>query len=234
MNKILVFTGTYNESDNILKFINQVFKASNLIDLLIVDDNSPDKTFEIIKLHPLINKRIFLNVRKKKLGLDTAHKFAYNYAKKKGYNKLITMDSDLSHNPKEIPKFINLLDRYNFVQGSRYISGGKNNQPKLRYLLSYVGNKLIKIILNSELNEHTTSYRGFNINELKNFNLSKVKAGGYSFFMETIHRLKLDNFSMVEIPIIFNDRIYGQSKIPKIEIFRTLFNLIKISLKKII
>jgi dolichol-phosphate mannosyltransferase len=144
------------------------------------------------------------------------------------------MDSDLSHNPKEISKFINLLDRYNFVQGSRYISGGKNNQPKLRYLLSYVGNKLIKIILNSELNEHTTSYRGFNINELKNFNLSKVKAGGYSFFMETIHRLKLDNFSMVEIPIIFNDRIYGQSKIPKIEIFRTLFNLIKISLKKII
>ena len=234
MNKILVFTGTYNESDNILKFINQVFKASNLIDLLIVDDNSPDKTFEIIKLHPLINKRIFLNVRKKKLGLDTAHKFAYNYAKKKGYNKLITMDSDLSHNPKEISKFINLLDRYNFVQGSRYISGCKNNQPKLRYLLSYVGNKLIKIILNSELNEHTTSYRGFNINELKNFNLSKVKAGGYSFFMETIHRLKLDNFSMVEIPIIFNDRIYGQSKIPKIEIFRTLFNLIKISLKKII
>ena len=234
MNKILVFTGTYNESDNILKFINQVFKASNLIDLLIVDDNSPDKTFEIIKLHPLINKRIFLNVRKKKLGLDTAHKFAYNYAKKKGYNKLITMDSDLSHNPKEISKFINLLDRYNFVQGSRYISGGKNNQPKLRYLLSYVGNKLIKIILNSELNEHTTSYRGFNINELKNFNLDKVKAGGYSFFMETIYKLKLDNFSMVEIPIIFNDRIYGQSKIPKIEIFRTLFNLIKISLKKIV
>ena len=234
MDKILVFTGTYNESDNILKFINQVFKASNLIDLLIVDDNSPDKTFEIIKLHPLINKRIFLNVRKKKLGLDTAHKFAYNYAKKRGYNKLITMDSDLSHNPKEIPKFINLLGRYNFVQGSRYIRGGKNNQPKFRYLLSYIGNKLIKIILNSELNEHTTSYRGFNINNLKNFNLSKVKAGGYSFFMETIYRLKLDNFSMIEIPIIFNDRIHGQSKIPKIEIFRTLFNLIKISLKKII
>ena len=234
MNKILVFTGTYNESDNILKFINQIFKASNLIDLLIVDDNSPDKTFEIIKLHPLINKKIFLNVRKKKLGLDTAHKFAYNYAKKKGYHKLITMDSDLSHNPKEIPKFINLLDRYNFVQGSRYIRGGKNNQPKFRYLLSYIGNKLIKIILNSELNEHTTSYRGFNINKLKNFNLGKVKAGGYSFFMETIYRLKLDNFSMVEIPIIFNDRIHGQSKIPKIEIFRTLFNLIKISLKKII
>ena len=166
-------------------------------------------------------------------GYDISKKYI-NYAKKKGYNKLITMDSDLSHNPKEIPKFIDLLGRYNFVQGSRYISGGKNNQPKFRYLLSYIGNKLIKIILNSELNEHTTSFRGFNINKLKNFNLGKVKAGGYSFFMETIYRLKLDNFSMVEIPIIFNDRIHGQSKIPKIEIFRTLFNLIKILIKKLV
>ena len=83
INKILVFTATYNESENILKFINQVFNASDQIDLLIVDDNSPDRTFEIVASHPLINKKIFLNVREKKLGLDTAHKFAYNYAKKK-------------------------------------------------------------------------------------------------------------------------------------------------------
>ncbi len=232
MNKILVFTGTYNETDNILKFITQVFNASDLIDLLIVDDNSPDKTFEIIKLHHLINKRIFLNVREKKLGLDTAHKFAYNYAKEKGYNKLITMDSDLSHDPKEIPKFINFLDQYDFVQGSRYVPGGQNNLSIFRYLLSYFGNKLIKIILKSKLNEHTNSYRGFNLNTLKNFNLNKIKAGGYSFFMETIYILKLHNFNMIEIPIIFNDRIHGKSKIPKIEILRTLFNLIKILVKR--
>jgi dolichol-phosphate mannosyltransferase len=88
-----------------------------------------------------------LNIREKKLGLDTAHKFAYNYAKNKGYEKLITMDADLSHDPKEIPRFINLLDQYEFVIGSRYICGAINNQPKLRYLLSYLGNKLIKIIV---------------------------------------------------------------------------------------
>jgi len=232
MNKILVFTGTYNESDNISKFISQVFETSKIIDLLIVDDNSPDKTFEIIKLHPLINKKIFLKVRKKKLGLDTAHKFAYNYAKKRKYNKLITMDSDLSHDPKEIPKFIHLLDRYAFVQGSRYIKGGKNNLPNFRFLLSFFGNKLIKIVLKSRLNEHTNSYRGFNLDKLKNFNLNNVKTGGYSFFMGTTYNLKLKNFSMTEIPIIFNDRKHGKSKIPKIEIFRTLFNLIKILAKK--
>jgi dolichol-phosphate mannosyltransferase len=230
--KILVFAGTYNESDNIFRFITEVLKASDLVDILIVDDNSPDKTFEIIKSHPLINKKIFLNIREKKLGLDTAHKFAYNYAKNKGYEKLITMDADLSHDPKEIPRFINLLDQYEFVIGSRYIYGAKNNQPKLRYLLSYLGNKLIKIILNSGLNEHTTSYRGFNLKRIKNFDLNKIKAAGYSFFMGTIYKLKLDNVSMTEIPIIFNDRIYGQSKIPKIEILRTLYNLIKILFKK--
>ena len=232
INKILVFTATYNESENILKFINQVFNASDQIDLLIVDDNSPDRTFEIVASHPLINKKIFLDVREKKLGLDTAHKFAYNYAKKKKYNKLITMDADLSHDPKEIPKIINLLEQYEFVLGSRYIDGAKNNQSKIRYMLSYFGNKLIKMILDSELKEYTSSYRGFNLDKLKDFNLNKIKAGGYSFFMGTIYKLKLDNVRMIEIPIIFDDRHYGKSKIPKIEIFRTLFNLIKILLKK--
>ena len=232
INKILVFTATYNESENILKFINQVFNITDRVDLLIVDDNSPDKTFEIIKLHPLINKKIFLHVREKKLGLDTAHKFAYNYAKNNKYNKLITMDADLSHDPKEIPIIIKLLDQYEFVLGSRYVYGAKNKQRKIRYLLSYFGNKLIKIILDSELNEYTSSYRGFNLNKLKDFSLNKIKAGGYSFFMGTIYKLKLDNIKMIEIPIIFNDRHHGKSKIPKIEIFRTLFNLIKILLKK--
>ena len=232
MNKILVFTGTYNEGKNVEKFINDVFGASNEVDLLIVDDNSPDKTFEIVNSHNQINKKLFLIKREKKLGLDTAHKLAYKYAKEKKYEKLITMDADLSHDPNEIPKFINLLDEYDFVIGSRYARGAKNKQPIFRFLISYFGNKLIKILLRSTLHEHTTSYRGFNLNKLKSFDLNLVKASGYSFFMGTIHSLKLNNARMYEIPIIFSDRIYGESKIPKIEIFRTLFNLIKFSLRK--
>ena len=82
------------------------------------------------------------------------------------------------------------------------------------------------------MNEYTTSYRGFNIIKLKNFDMNLVKASGYSFFMGTIHYLKLANANMIETPIVFNDRVYGVSKIPKIEIFRTFFNLIKYSLKK--
>ena len=232
MNKTLIFTATYNESKNIEKFIEEVFKASNEVDLLIIDDNSPDKTFEVIKSHNQIDKRLTLIKRQKKLGLDTAHKLAYEYAKKNRYEKLITLDADLSHEPNEISKFINLLNQYDFVIGSRYIKGAKNNQPLLRYLISFFGNKLIKILLRSSLNEHTTSYRGFNLVKLKSFSLNLVKSSGYSFFMGTIHLLKLKNVSMCEIPIIFNDRIHGISKIPKIEIFRTIFNLLKFILIK--
>ena len=232
MNKTLIFTATYNESKNIEKFIEEVFKASNEVDLLIIDDNSPDKTFEVIKSHNQIDKRLTLIKRQKKLGLDTAHKLAYEYAKKNRYEKLITLDADLSHEPNEISKFINLLNQYDFVIGSRYIKGAKNNQPLLRYLISFFGNKLIKILLRSSLNEHTTSYRGFNLVKLKSFSLNLVKSSGYSFFMGTIHLLKLKNVSMCEIPIIFNDRVHGISKIPKIEIFRTIFNLLKFILIK--
>jgi len=227
MNKILVFTGTYNESENILRLINEVFESSNEVNLLVIDDNSPDKTYEIIHKHKQFNEKLFLIKREKKSGLDTAHKLAYEYAKKNGYEKLITMDADLSHDPKEIPKFISLLNQYEFVIGSRYTKGAKNKQPLLRFLISYFGNKLIKILLNSPLDEHTTSYRGFNLVKLKNFELNKVNAAGYSFFMGTIHELKLNGSSMIEIPIIFSDRVHGKSKIPKIEIFRTLFNLLK-------
>jgi len=232
MNKTLVFTATYNESKNIKKFIDEVFKASNEVDLLIIDDNSPDKTFEVIKSHNQIDKRLTLIKRQKKLGLDTAHKLSYEYAKRNGYEKLITLDADLSHEPNEISKFIILLNQYDFVIGSRYIKGAKNKQPLLRYLISSFGNKLIKILLRSSLNEHTTSYRGFNLVKLKSFNLNLVESSGYSFFMGTIHLLRLKNVSMHEIPIIFNDRVHGISKIPKIEIFRVIYNLLKFILIK--
>jgi|TARA_B110000971_G_C20021734_1_gene506679 dolichol-phosphate mannosyltransferase len=227
MKKVLVFTGTYNESKNILTFIDGVFKSSNQVDLLIIDDNSPDGTSETINSHEKINKEMFLIKREKKLGLDTAHKLAYKFAKKKGYEKLITLDADLSHDPRKIPLFIDLLNQSAFVIGSRYAVGAKNNQPLFRFMLSYFGNKLIKILLNSKLNEHTTSYRGFNLIKLKNFDLDKVNAAGYSFFMGTIHALKLSGHTMIETPIVFNDRLYGVSKIPKIEIFRTFINLLK-------
>ena len=127
--------------------------------------------------------------RENKLGLDTAHKFGFKYAREKNYEKFITMDADLSHEPKEIPKILEILNKESFVIGSRYIKGGSCEMSFFRTLLSIVGNKIIKKSLNIRSSEFTTSYRGFNLNNLKNFDLTLVKSKGYSFFMETIFRL---------------------------------------------
>ena len=232
MNKTLIFTATYNESKNIYKLIERIIKLKQKVDLLIVDDNSPDGTFIIIEKFSKNYKNIFLKKRKGKLGLNTAHIYAYNYALKNKYQKLITMDADLSHEPKEIPKIIELLEKHEFVIGSRYAKGGKNKMKGFRLLLSIVGNKIIKYTLNLKGTEFTSSYRGFNLKKIKKFNFNKIKSQGYSFFMETVFRLNNLGYKSYEFPINFRQRDFGKSKIPKIEIFRTLYNIFKLYFKK--
>jgi dolichol-phosphate mannosyltransferase len=232
MNKIIVFAATYNEAQNVEKLINQILKVSSDTDILIIDDNSEDKTFEIIEKSYNKNHRITLIKRERKLGLDTAHKMAFKFAKNNNYKKLITMDADLSHDPNEIPKFIRYLNQYDFVIGSRYAPKGLCEMTFLRKILSIVGNKLIKFVLKTNLTEYTTSYRGFNLENLKNFDLELVKSKGYSFFMDTINVLNESKINMYEFPITFKNRIIGKSKIPKLEIFRTLIRLFVIFLTK--
>ena len=230
--KILIFTATYNESENIAELIHSIKNICPTADILIIDDNSPDKTFEIVQELKQKNSNIFSIKRKSKMGLDTAHKEAYDYASKNNYDYIITMDADLSHDPKEIKNFLNNLESYHFVIGSRYIQGGKCLMKGKRLIFSKYGNKLIKFLLNINCNEYTTSYRGFNIKKLKNFNLNLVKNKGYSFFMGTVFEIAANNYTIKEIPIIFKDRVAGYSKIPKIEILRTLKNLFNLFLRK--
>ena len=223
-NNTLVFTATFNESENIKNFLDKTLDVKN-IDILIVDDNSPDGTAKIIKDFQKNYQNIKLIVRNGKEGLDTAHKLAYKYAKEEGYTNLITMDADLSHDPSKIPMFINELNFYSFVIGSRYIEGGRNETKLSRYLLSIIGNKIIKIVLGINCEEFTTSYRGFNLSKLNNFDIYKINAQGYSFFMETIYQIDKSGYLIKQVPIIFADRKKGTSKIPKIETLRTLKNL---------
>ncbi len=224
LNKTLIFTATYNEVENISKLLDNILSQKLDADVYIIDDNSPDKTSEIIKSYCNKYPNISLKVRSGKLGLDTAHKEAYLFAKNKNI-KILSMDADLSHDPKELSKFILLLDKYPFVIGSRYISGGKNKMTFFRLFLSYFGNQLIKKVLKLPNTEFTTSYRGFNIEKLGEFDLNVVSSKGYSFFMETIYRINKLGFQIKEIPIIFENRTKGKSKIPTIEILRTLKNI---------
>ena len=230
----LVFTATFNEIDNIKDFIDEINKLDCKLDILIIDDDSPDGTGNFIEKVAKSSDNLTLVRREKKLGLDTAHKFAYNYAINNNYSYLITMDADLSHEPKEIIKILNHLKKTPFVIGSRYILGGKNYMKGWRLYLSIWGNKVIKKTLSMNGNEYTNAFRGFDLKKLHNFNLDLVKSRGFSFFMETIFELDQRNVPIYEIPITFNVRKHGVSKIPQIEIFRTLKNIFKLFLRKIL
>ena len=230
--KILIFAATYNEAENIKNFIEKILELNINLDLLIIDDNSPDKTWEIVNNYKKNNKNIVLIKRKDKEGLDTAHKLAFNYAKEHNYNYLVTIDADLSHDPTKIPDFLNELKDQPFVIGSRYIKDGKNEMKLKRYILSVVGNKIIKFVLGINCDEFTSAYRGFNLNMLKNFDIDGVSSRGYSFFMETVYLLDSAGYNIKQIPIKFYDRLKGVSKIPKVEIFRTLKNLFLLKFKK--
>jgi len=231
--KILVFTATYNEKSNISHLIKSIFENCPDSNILIIDDNSPDKTADVIEDMKKNFQNLFLIKREKKLGLDTAHKLAYSYALKNNYNYLITMDADFSHDPKEIKNFLKNLETCPFVLGSRYVDGGECYMKGRRLIFSKYGNIIIRFVLGINCKEFTTSYRGFNLDKLNNFNLEYVKTKGYSFFMGTIYEIWKRNIDIKEIPITFIDRAYGESKIPKIEIFRTLKNLIVLLFDKI-
>ena len=171
--KTLIFSATYNEADNIKNFLKSIDELALGVDVLIIDDNSPDKTWQIIQEYSKYKKNIHLIIRNKKEGLDTAHKKAYEYSINNNYDFLITLDADLSHEPKTIPEFINELKTNAFVLGSRYMEGGKCDMEGFRFLLSYLGNKFIRFVFNIDCHEFTTSFRGFNLKKLGNFKTRK-------------------------------------------------------------
>ncbi len=226
--KILIFTATYNEKDNIENLIHSINSNSSEVDIFVIDDHSPDLTYNKIENLQKEYCNIYLKVRNSKSGLDTAHKEAYEYALLHNYDYLITMDADLSHDPKEINNFIYYLNEFPFVIGSRYISGGKCLMSGRRLIMSKFGNKLIKKVLQINSNEFTTSFRGFNLTKLKNFHLKQVKNKGYSFFMGTLFEINKLGYEIKEIPIIFKDRVYGDSKMSGSIIFEAIFGLIKL------
>ena len=153
---------------------------------------------------------------------------AYEYSRRNNYEFLITLDADLTHDPKKIPDFINELNTNSFVIGSRYMEGGKTDMKGLRLFLSFFGNKFIKFILNINCSEFTTSFRGFNLTKLEDFDLKIISSKGYSFFMETLYQVNKKGIIIREIPIYAKQRDKGKSKIAKIEIIRTFKNLFKL------
>jgi len=230
----LIFTATYNEAENIIEYLNKVEQLNLNADILIIDDNSPDKTWKIIEDYSVNKKNINLIVRKKKEGLDTAHKMAYEYSVSKNYKYLITMDADLTHDPKKIFEILHELKSNPFVICSRYTKGGSTDIQGFRLFVSYFGMKFMKFIFNMKCNEFACAYRGYNLDELSSFNINNISSKGYSFFMEVVYHLHNKGIFIKEIPFFAKQRSSGKSKIPNIEIYRTLFNVFRLKFKKIL
>ncbi len=234
MNKVLVFTATYNEADNIRALVEAVLSSLPQSDLLVVDDNSPDGTGTLLDQLRATTPRLHVLHRPRKNGLGTAHKIAIKYALAHGYDALITMDADFSHDPSYLPRMLAELENAEFVTGSRYIPGGSCEYPFSRILLSRVANGLTHSMLGIPVHETTTAYRGFRRALLERMNVDAIRSEGYSYFVESIYQVKLLSQAgtppvrMAEFPIRFVDRRAGASKISKKEIwkgFSTLFRL---------
>jgi len=228
MKRTLIFTATYNEADNIEALIRDIFTQVPESEVLVVDDSSPDGTGEILDRLSKENSRVKAHHRAGKQGLGSAHLFAFHYAIDQGYDVLVTMDADFSHNPKYIPEMLQKLERADFVIGSRYAPGGKLDYGFLRTALSKTANSLARFLLKIPLHECTTSLRAFRISLLKEIPLHEIRSDGYSFFVEALFLINQKTANLEEVPIHFEDRRAGQSKISHQEIVKavkTLFRL---------
>lgn len=231
--KVLVFTATYNESLNIKNLVDEIFQYTPHVDILVIDDNSPDGTGKIVDDLAAKNSKIKVIHRKGKLGLGTAHVQGMEYAVKNNYDILVTMDADFSHHPKYLPTMLKLMDNHDFVIGSRYVKGGGLGYGFIRTFISKSANLLARFLLSIKLKECTTSYRGFNRDLLVKILNSKIDSTGYSFFFEMVYLVSKLTKKVTEFPIYFADRVAGESKISKQEIYRGITTLFKLFWRRI-
>ncbi len=229
--KILISIATYKESENIVKLINEIRKFDNKSKILVINDFSDDKTKEL--LNDLNDQNFDFIERPKKLGLGTAHKLSIFYAIKNNYDYLVTMDADFSHDPSYIPELLKNSGLNNFVIGSRFCQGAKSDYKGVRKIVSICGNYTAKKLLNVKLNEITTYFRVYSVNLLKKLPYDELNSQGYSLGVKLVWLMKKLNAELIEIPIYFRDRNKGKSKIPKLQIFISFFDLIAIFIKNI-
>lgn len=214
--KILIIIPTYNELENLPTLLPEVMSKNDGINVLIVDDNSPDGTAAFVENEMKNNNRIHLIKRPSKLGLGTAYIAGFKFALQNGYDFIFEMDADFSHDPKEIPKFLYEIKNSDVVLGSRYINGvNVINWPMRRLLLSSFANFYTRFITGMPVHDATGGYKCFRREVLEAINLKKITSNGYAFQIEMTFKAWKKGFKVKEIPIIFVDRVKGKSKMSK-------------------
>tara|TARA_B110000858_G_scaffold131040_1_gene149000 strand:+ start:2335 stop:3036 length:702 start_codon:yes stop_codon:yes gene_type:complete len=211
-----VITPTYNEVKNISTLIKQIFELNLDCDILVIDDNSPDKTAIKVKELQERHENLFLEERSQKSGLGTAYIYGFRWAIEKSYQTVVQMDADLSHDPKELGSLILGLKNNDLIIGSRYVHGvSVINWPIRRLMLSYGANLYSRIITGMPIKDGTGGFKAWRVELLKKIKLKSVKSQGYSFQIEMNFRAWSLGARIKESPIIFTDRTIGESKMSK-------------------
>lgn len=229
--KVLVVVPTYNEAENIARLIPAILSQGPTVEVLIVDDNSPDGTGGMVREIMKNAPRVHLLERPAKMGLGTAYVTGFKYALEREYEYVLEMDADFSHSPKEIPNFLNKIEEADLVLGSRYVGGVRIlNWPMQRLLLSYSANAYTRFLTGLPLSDATGGFKCFRRKVLEAIDLNHVKSNGYAFQIEMSYKAWKKGFRLAEIPIIFMDRRSGVSKMSRKIIYEAAIMLWKLRL----
>ena len=215
--RALVIIPTYNERENITRIIGAILEQDVRLEILVVDDGSPDGTGEIVDNIMQHETRLHIIKRPRKMGLGTAYIAGFSYALQNCYDFVFEMDADFSHDPAHLPQFLSAIENADLVLGSRYRNGKVTvvNWPINRLLLSYFANVYARVVTGLPLWDATGGFKCFRRRVLEAIDLTHVRSNGYAFQIEMSFRAWRKHFKIVEIPIVFVDRTEGQSKMSK-------------------
>jgi len=233
--RILIVVPTYNERENITALIDLIFEVYAGAEVLVVDDNSPDGTGDIVAGLAERDKRLHLLRRAGKLGLGTAYVAGFRYALEHEYDVVFEMDADFSHDAHEIPNFLNALQNADVVIGSRYSTNTTSvvNWPLKRLVLSYSANIYTRILTGMPMHDATGGFNCFKTSVLRSIALDDIHSNGYAFQIEIKFRAWRKKFRLKEIPIVFVDRRNGVSKMSKRIVFEAAWMVILLKFKAI-
>lgn len=233
MKGTFILVPTYNEISNIEKLLDEVTAAVPQANIVILDDNSPDMTWKYVKERAKKNKKIMLNLSEKKGGIGKAYIRGFSFALSKGAERIVQLDADLSHNPKDIPDMLELSKSYDLVIGSRYKNGvNVINWPMRRVMLSYFANYFVNFVTGVHISDCTSGFKCFTRKALSSIRLEKIISDGYIFQVEMNLICKKLGFTIYEKPIIFRERASGFSKMATGIISEAFFKTLMLRLKR--
>ena len=225
--RALVILPSYNEAENAVPLARDVLSRDEALEVLVVDDHSPDGTAALVAEASRSEPRLHLIEREGKLGLGTAYLAGFDYALERDYTHVLTMDCDYSHHPRYLPAILEAARKHDLVIGSRYVPGGGiTNWPLRRRILSRFANLYTRLLLRLPVHDCTAGFRCYAREVLECVDTSSIRSSGYAFLEEMVMRVHRGGFTIREIPIVFEDRTRGASKINHVEVYRAAFHVL--------